>query len=109
MDELGIPELTDLIGHRQRWTGRMIAVAGGLGKTTTQRMIEAVLSGRFSGRSLGASANGRSDLPLALLQLQPARRVRLARIPRRQERTRIRRFRTCANPKLALLTASLKT
>ncbi|HPM81018.1 MAG TPA: UDP-N-acetylmuramoyl-tripeptide--D-alanyl-D-alanine ligase [Candidatus Anammoximicrobium sp.] len=58
------------IWHRQRVTARVIAVAGGPGKTTTRRMIDAVLSGSFSGRSPVSDGNHPWSLPLALLQLQ---------------------------------------
>lgn len=68
MDELCLQELVRR--HRQQWTGRVIAVAGSSGKTTTVRMIEAVLRGSFSGRAPRCDRNDPWSLPLALLQLQ---------------------------------------
>ena len=56
--------------HRQRLAGRVIAVGGPLGKTTTVRMIEAVLSGCFSGRAPLCAEKAPWSLPLAVLQLQ---------------------------------------
>ena len=57
--------------HRQGLTGRLIAVAGGVGKTTTQQMIDVVLSGRFAGRAPCLSSKDPWALPLGLLELRP--------------------------------------
>ena len=56
--------------HRQQLTGRVIAVAGGPGKSTTQQMIDVVLRGRFSGRASCSDSNEPWALPLELLELQ---------------------------------------
>jgi UDP-N-acetylmuramoyl-tripeptide--D-alanyl-D-alanine ligase len=54
---------------RAEFTGHMIAVTGGLGKTTTRRMIEAVLATQLQGWSPERAANDRLGWPLSLLEL----------------------------------------
>lgn len=54
---------------RAEFTGRMIAVTGSLGKTTTRRMIEAVLATQLHGWSPEHAANDQLGLPLSLLEL----------------------------------------
>jgi UDP-N-acetylmuramyl pentapeptide synthase len=56
--------------HRQQLAGRVIVVAGGPGKSTTQQMIDVVLREQFSGRASCSDSNEPWALPLGLLELQ---------------------------------------
>lgn len=57
--------------HRQQLRGRVIAVAGGLGKTTTQQLIDVVLRGQFSGSAPHSDVDDAYALPQSLLELNP--------------------------------------
>lgn len=54
---------------RAEFTGRMLALAGSLDQTTTQRMIAAVLAPQLHGWSPKRAANVPLGLPLSLLEL----------------------------------------
>jgi UDP-N-acetylmuramoyl-tripeptide--D-alanyl-D-alanine ligase len=59
--------------HRRRWGGRVVAVAGSAGKTTTRSVISRLLESLFPGRvhaTLG-NLNNRVGVPLTLLGLGP--------------------------------------
>lgn len=54
---------------RRQFFGQVITVAGELGKTTTQRMIDAVLGVRFHGASPGQTASDHLRVLLSMLAL----------------------------------------
>jgi len=54
--------------QRSRFTGRVIAVTGSAGKTTTRQMIDAVLSSRFTGTASPANYNNHLGVPLSMLR-----------------------------------------
>lgn len=56
--------------HRRRFAGRMIAVTGSVGKTTTRLMIDAVLGSKFSGTTSPHNYNNHVGVPLSLLRLE---------------------------------------
>jgi len=57
--------------HRRRWGGRIVAVAGSAGKTTTRSVISRVLESLFPGRvhATAGNLNNRVGVPLTLLGL----------------------------------------
>jgi UDP-N-acetylmuramoyl-tripeptide--D-alanyl-D-alanine ligase len=60
--------------HRQQFAGRMIAVTGSVGKTTTRMMIDAVLGSKFCGTTSPKNYNNHVGLPLSLLRLEQGHR-----------------------------------
>jgi UDP-N-acetylmuramoyl-tripeptide--D-alanyl-D-alanine ligase len=57
-------------GQRERFGGRVIAVTGSVGKTTTREMIHTVLGSRFSGQASRRNHNNHVGVPLSLLAWQ---------------------------------------
>ena len=56
--------------NRARMTGRVIAVTGSVGKTTSRQMIHAVLGTQFSGCSSPKNFNNDVGLPLSMLSIE---------------------------------------
>lgn len=54
-------------GQRARFTGRVVAVTGSVGKTTTREMIQAVLGRRYRGQASEHNFNNQLGVPLSLL------------------------------------------
>lgn len=57
--------------QRRRFAGRMIAVTGSVGKTTTREMIHAVLAPHFKGTASQRNYNNHLGVPLSLLACSP--------------------------------------
>jgi UDP-N-acetylmuramoyl-tripeptide--D-alanyl-D-alanine ligase len=57
--------------NRRRHRGRVVAVTGSVGKTTTRQMIRAVLERRFCGTSSPKNYNNHVGLPLSMLAMHP--------------------------------------
>jgi len=71
-----LARMTLAIWNRARFTGRTIAVTGSVGKSTTLRMIEAILRTRLTGIALESGARGQGpgigeDLVSGVLGLDP--------------------------------------
>jgi UDP-N-acetylmuramoyl-tripeptide--D-alanyl-D-alanine ligase len=56
--------------QRSCFTGRVIAVTGSAGKTTTRQMIDKVLSSRFTGTASPENYNNHLGVPLSILRWQ---------------------------------------
>jgi UDP-N-acetylmuramoyl-tripeptide--D-alanyl-D-alanine ligase len=57
--------------NRRRHRGRVVAVTGSVGKTTTRQMIRAVLERSFCGTSSPRNYNNHVGLPLSMLAMDP--------------------------------------
>lgn len=68
--------------HRQRWGGRIVAVGGSAGKTTTRSVTAAMLDALLPGEVLEApgNLNNRVGVPMVLLSLSAAYRVAVVEI-----------------------------
>jgi UDP-N-acetylmuramoyl-tripeptide--D-alanyl-D-alanine ligase len=56
---------------RERFTGTLVAVSGGVGSSTARRMIHAVLGSRLAGTACPRNVNNRLGVPLGTLELRP--------------------------------------
>jgi murE/murF fusion protein len=56
--------------HRQRWAGKLVAVTGSAGKTTTKDLIRAALAEAGPTHAAAGSLNNETGLPLAVLGLR---------------------------------------
>jgi len=68
--------------HRQRWAGRVVAVAGSAGKTTTRSVIARLLAEIFPGHvhATAGNLNNRVGVPLTLLGLGPEHRIAVVEV-----------------------------
>ena len=57
--------------NRQSTSGRVVAVTGSVGKTTTRQMIHAVLSESFHGSASPKNFNNHVGVPLSMLAIEP--------------------------------------
>jgi UDP-N-acetylmuramoyl-tripeptide--D-alanyl-D-alanine ligase len=57
--------------NRRRMSGRVVAVTGSVGKTTTRQMIHSVLATRLSGSASPRNFNNHVGLPLSMLAIEP--------------------------------------
>ncbi len=66
--------------HRSRLTATVIAVAGSNGKTTTTRLIDAVLAASIKGTASAKSFNNDIGVPLTILRATPEDRYLLCEV-----------------------------
>jgi len=57
--------------HRKRWVGKLIALTGSNGKTTTKEFCHTILSQKFPTLCTKGNLNNHIGVPLTLLQLRP--------------------------------------
>jgi len=63
------------LGVRRRWGGRLVAITGSTGKTTTKEMLAAILVRRSSVLKSAGNLNNDYGVPLTLLALEPSHDV----------------------------------
>ena len=56
--------------HRQRWTGRLVAITGSAGKTTTKELVRSALAMAGTTHAAEGSLNNETGVPLTLLALR---------------------------------------
>ncbi|HEU0031061.1 MAG TPA: UDP-N-acetylmuramoyl-L-alanyl-D-glutamate--2,6-diaminopimelate ligase [Kofleriaceae bacterium] len=61
-------------GHRERWGGKLVAVTGSAGKTTTKELVRAALAMAGTTHAADGSLNNETGVPLTLLGLRPFHR-----------------------------------
>jgi murE/murF fusion protein len=61
-------------GHRERWSGKLVAVTGSAGKTTTKELVRAALGVAGTTHGTDGSLNNETGVPLTLLGLRPYHR-----------------------------------
>ena len=91
--------------HRRRWGGRIVAVAGSAGKTTTKSAIFALCRALWSERVYAApgNLNNRIGVPMVLLGLGPEHRVAVVEVGTNQT-GEVRELSHICEPDVALLT-----
>lgn len=91
--------------HRRRWGGRVVAVGGSAGKTTTRAAISAVLDAVSPGRIHfeKGNLNNRVGVPMVLLRLQPQHQVCVLEIGT-NARGEVGTLAQVARPDIAVLT-----
>src|SRR5690606_30423070 len=57
--------------HRRGWPGKLVAVTGSAGKTTTKELLRAALAEAGPTHAAAGSLNNETGLPLAVLGLRP--------------------------------------
>lgn len=57
--------------NRSRMNGRVVAITGSVGKTTSRQMIHAVLSTRYKGTASPKNFNNHVGVPLSMLAIDP--------------------------------------
>ena len=68
--------LQALAAHvRRRWGGRLIAITGSAGKTTTKEAVAAALGAKFNVLKSQGNLNNGFGLPLQLLRLEPEHEI----------------------------------
>lgn len=57
--------------HRRHWGGKVLAITGSNGKTTTKELIDRVLSRKFRTQATRGNLNNHLGVPLTLLSIKP--------------------------------------
>jgi UDP-N-acetylmuramoyl-tripeptide--D-alanyl-D-alanine ligase len=57
-------------GHRRRWSGKLVAITGSAGKTTTKELVRAALGAAGPTHAADGSLNNETGVPLTLLGLR---------------------------------------
>ena len=57
--------------HRRRWAGKLVAVTGSAGKTTTKELVRSALGAAAPTHAADGSLNNETGVPLTLLGLRP--------------------------------------
>jgi len=91
--------------QRRRWGGRLVAVGGSAGKTTTKTAVAAALEAHDPGRvhAVSGNLNNRIGVPMVLLGLLPEQRAAVVEIGT-NTRGEVRKLAAVCEPDLAILT-----
>ncbi len=88
---------------RREWGGRVAAVAGSVGKTTTKEILAALVAARFRTLKTEGNLNNEYGLPLTLAKLEPEHEAAVVELgmSRRGELARLTQI---AEPQIGLVT-----
>jgi UDP-N-acetylmuramoyl-tripeptide--D-alanyl-D-alanine ligase len=88
---------------RREWGGRIAAVAGSVGKTTTKEILAALVAARFRTLKTEGNLNNEYGLPLTLAKLEPEHEAAVVELgmSRRGELARLTQI---AEPQVGLIT-----
>lgn len=88
---------------RREWGGRLAAVAGSVGKTTTKEILAALVAARFRVLKTEGNLNNEFGLPLTLAKLEPEHEAAVVELgmSRRGELTRLTAI---AEPQIGVIT-----
>lgn len=91
--------------HRRRWGGRVVAIAGSAGKTTTKSVVGAFVAAARPGRTLitRGNLNNLIGVPLTLLSLEPVHEYAVIEIGTNQP-GEVARLSEICQPDMGLLT-----
>ncbi len=89
--------------NRQRLSAPLVAVTGSVGKTTTRRMIDAVLASRLCGATSPKNYNNHIGVPLSLLGLERWHRYAVVELGATGS-GEIRRLARLAQPQIGVVT-----
>lgn len=91
--------------HRSQWKGRLVAIAGSAGKTTTRVVVQALLEGLRPGRvhATRGNFNNRIGVPMTLLALEDSHECGVVEIGTNQP-GEVAELAHMSAPDLALLT-----
>ena len=88
---------------RRLWAGRVIAITGSTGKTTTKEILAALLASRYSVLKTRGNLNNFYGLPLVLLGLEPSHEVAVVELAMSAP-GEIRRLARIAEPEIGVVT-----
>jgi UDP-N-acetylmuramoyl-tripeptide--D-alanyl-D-alanine ligase len=104
----GVPETLAALQQlaraiRREWGGRVAAVAGSVGKTTTKEILAALVAARFRTLKTEGNLNNEYGLPLTLAKLEPEHEAAVVELgmSRRGELARLTQI---AEPQVGLIT-----
>ena len=90
--------------YRQQFNSRVIGITGSVGKTTTRRMVHAVLSSKLMGVQSPKNFNNQFGVPFSVLQLDSQHEFAVLELAASQV-GEIRELATVADPQVGILTA----
>ncbi|NLM15672.1 MAG: UDP-N-acetylmuramoyl-tripeptide--D-alanyl-D-alanine ligase [Clostridiaceae bacterium] len=90
-------------GYRQTLSGRVLAITGSVGKTSTRQMVAACLGGTMPVHLTSGNLNNEIGLPLTLLQAEPSHRAIILEMGMRAL-GEIRLLSQLARPDVAMIT-----
>ncbi len=88
---------------RIRWGGRIAAVAGSVGKTTTKEILAALVAARFRTLKTEGNLNNEYGLPLTLAKLEPEHEAAVVELGM-SRRGELARLTEIAKPQVGLIT-----
>jgi UDP-N-acetylmuramoyl-tripeptide--D-alanyl-D-alanine ligase len=105
---LGVPETLaalQQLAHaiRREWGGRIAAVAGSVGKTTTKEILAALVASKFRVLKTEGNLNNEYGLPLTLAKLEPGYQAAVVELGM-SRRGELARLTTIAEPQIGVIT-----